>query len=151
AVYTIAGIRPKEITLEEIPYLYEQDHRPTSEKDLDGADEASIIYDLETRWWDQNLFRPFDNSKRDLKWFEMLECIREIAFGCGAAIRGRDGKIYTHCAWKDAEVYSVAFKQLMNLDWSGSWNRWSARDIFDAVNVVLCEADYNNELSLGDG
>jgi hypothetical protein len=96
----------------------------------------------EPQWWNCDLFRPFESSRRDLQWFELLERIREIACDCGVA-RRHDGKIYTYYRRKDAEVYSVTFKQFMGAQW-GEYERWKARDIFDAVNVVLSEADYNN-------
>ncbi len=126
-VYTVSKVGPKHIMLEEIPCVYVESEP-----------------EMEMGWWDHDLFRPFESSRRDLQWLELLERIREIACDYGVA-RRHDGKMYTYYGWKDAEVYSVAFKQFMGAQWDGSpFRRWTARDIFDAVNVVLSEADYNN-------
>jgi hypothetical protein len=88
-IYTVAGITPGKITLKEIPYIHWEDIRET-----------------EPEWWDQNLFRPFNNSgKRDLKWFEVLERVREIE---------RDMREVPN-----AEIYAVAFKKFMDVRWGG--------------------------------
>src|ERR1700730_5481316 len=117
-IYTVAGIAPGKVTLKEIPYLYVEGDRWTDEP----------------KQWDQNLFRPFNNSsKRDLKWFEVLERVREIE------------RNIERVSGPTAEIYAVAFKKFLDVAWGTSedddrsWS-WTAQDVFDAVNVVLCQA-----------
>jgi hypothetical protein len=142
-VYTIAEINEHgEILLAETPLILMD--RAASRMLSVLAGTPRIDPEKEPRgWWPSDLFRPIENSKRDVKWFMLLEGVRDIACRCGLA-RRHDGRIYTWQGVKEVEVYSVAFWQFLNVDWGDeSLDYWNARDIIDAVNVVMCEADYN--------
>jgi hypothetical protein len=46
-----------------------------------------------------------------------------------------------------AKIYGVAFQNFLDVDWGtleDCWPRsWTAQDVFDAVNVVLCQEEYD--------
>jgi hypothetical protein len=143
-VYTIAEINDQaEIVLAETPFILMDRAASRMLSVLAGTPHI----DAENEplgWWPSDLFRPFENSKKDIQWFTLLESVRDIACSCGLA-RRHDGKIYTWQGMAEVAVYSVAFKQFLNVDWGDEiLDYWNARDIVDAVNVVSCEADYNS-------
>jgi hypothetical protein len=148
-VYTIAEIdHPGSIMLAEIP----RDVSPIGEARLlkalagDGYDprDDPDPKDLPPQWWPSDLFRPLENSQADTHWLLLLANIRDIACDCGLA-RRHDGKIYTVKGSAEEEIYPIALKQFLHFEWGDGtfFDFWRARDIVDAINVVLCEAEYN--------
>jgi hypothetical protein len=136
-IYTVAGIKPAKITLKEIPYLYWEDSR-----------------EPEPQWWEQHLFRPFNNSsQRDLKWFEMLDRIREMNHNIeltAASIPTVVGPLILRAGY-EAKIYVATFQNFLDVSWGTSEDehlgRWTAPDVFDAVNVVICQHEYDYHAS----
>jgi hypothetical protein len=95
------------------------------------------------------MIRVNNSSKRDLKWFEVLERVRETNRNIElTAPRSPDtGRILR--AGYAAKIYVAAFQNFLDVDFGTFEDNlkarwwWTAHDVFDAVNVVLCQEEYD--------
>jgi hypothetical protein len=142
-VYTVAEINKNgEIMLAEMPLNFMNSMKAKILSFMAGKQIDSKEPDTPA-WWPSNLFRPFGNSRKDIEWFELLESVRNIACYCGYA-RRHNGKLYNYNLDKAWEVYAIAIKQFVGFAWGDKLGeRWWALHIFDAVNVVMEESNYN--------